>query len=723
VIDFIGEWLQAIWMILCESGPYLLVGLLLAGFIKVLIPEEKVFKHLGKNDFRSVGIASMVGVPIPLCSCSVLPSAMQLKKSGASKGATSSFLISTPETGVDSIGVTWALMDPLMTVVRPLAALLTALFTGSFVNVLVRRGWDDQPDDQAAGDQAHGHDHDACGSTDPAQTGDHADDHTGHSHEPAPEASGPPVIRSFKQAFKYGFGPLLDDLTPWFIIGFIVSGLITVLFPDDLLTQIPEGWSWLTIVAMLLIGIPLYICATASTPVAAALIAKGLDPGAALVLLLAGPATNIATILVVRNFLGRRVLITYLTCIAAFSVALGFAINGIYSAFEIDVRATVSDTLAQPLGWTLLAGGSLLTLFLLISASRISFCAWFGRRLKTLFRPLGFDPTTPLGKTVLALVAAAMLFSTGLSSVMPGEVGWVMRFGRIQRTVDQPGLVMHLPFPLERIETVNIDQVREATFGFTREGPQPTDDFDRFADKKEGLAAQSEVLTGDESLLSLTYSMMYRVADPYRFRFGTADPDEVLRACSESSMRRMIGHRRADEILVADREEMQDEALAILRQELASVDSGIEASSVFLLNVHAPDQVHYAYRDVASALEYKERDILKGRSYEVTTLADARAEAISTEKRAESALVTSTNIAQGRAAAFRAVAEAFREYPNTLVRDLCEAFVLSIRDVKLVLVLSNGVDVILSRGSGNTGASDAPDTMRDFLPPKWDEER
>ena len=133
-------WLEAIWMVLAESGPYLLVGFAIAGFLAVFVPTRWVARRLGGDDARSVATAALIGVPVPLCSCSVIPTATQLRRSGASRGATTSFLISTPETGVDSIGATWALMDPLMTVVRPVAAFITAFSSGIAVNLLGGEG-------------------------------------------------------------------------------------------------------------------------------------------------------------------------------------------------------------------------------------------------------------------------------------------------------------------------------------------------------------------------------------------------------------------------------------------------------------------------------------------------------------------------------------------------------------------------------------------------------
>jgi len=142
-VGWLGEFLREMGVLLAEAAPYLLLGFVLAGLLKVFVSERLVTRHLGGNSLKSVFLASLYGTPIPLCSCSVIPTATALKKAGASKGATTSFLISTPETGVDSISVTWALLDPVMTVVRPVAAFLTALVTGSAVNVLVKRGWDE----------------------------------------------------------------------------------------------------------------------------------------------------------------------------------------------------------------------------------------------------------------------------------------------------------------------------------------------------------------------------------------------------------------------------------------------------------------------------------------------------------------------------------------------------------------------------------------------------
>jgi len=301
MINFFG----AIWSILIEAGPWLLGGFFIAGLLKEYIPQGKVFKHLGRDNFMSVFKASIIGAPIPLCSCSVIPTAASLKQAGASRGATTAFLIATPETGVDSVGITYALMDPLMTILRPVSAVLTAIISGCLVNNLNL-----PPDEKIDEEQS-----------------------------PCATAT-PPAKPSIVMAFKFGYGKLMADLAPWFILGFILSALITLFVPDNFFGDVIPG-GWLSLIAMLLMSLPMYICATASTPIAVALIAKGLDPGAALVLLLVGPATNITTILILKQLIGKSALRVYLASLAGASLIIGYLVNIIYSKLNYNLAERI----------------------------------------------------------------------------------------------------------------------------------------------------------------------------------------------------------------------------------------------------------------------------------------------------------------------------------------------------------------------------------------------
>lgn len=356
--EHVLRWLEEVWQVLVLSGPYLLLGFTIAGLLKVLVPQRWILRHLGGDDLAAVTKASLVGAPIPLCSCSVIPTAISLKEGGASKGATTSFLISTPETGVDSIGITWALMDPLMTLARPVAAVSTALASGVAVNVLVGRGLDGgAPAETQPGGETEAAS--CCHETAPAPPPEdraREQDHAGDDQLVPREGS---VVR---RALGYAFGPLMADLTPWFIVGFALSALIAIAVPEDFFgSALPNGWP--AMLVMLVAGVPTYICATASTPVAAALVAKGLDPGAALVLLLAGPATNVATIGVVSRFLGRRVLVVYLASIAVLSLACGWTVSALYPLLGLD-PTTAAQGAGQhvPGALSQVAGGALLLL-------------------------------------------------------------------------------------------------------------------------------------------------------------------------------------------------------------------------------------------------------------------------------------------------------------------------------------------------------------------------
>ncbi|MEQ8764891.1 MAG: SO_0444 family Cu/Zn efflux transporter [Planctomycetota bacterium] len=697
--DWLLAYLNEIAFLVCEAAPYLLLGFLLAGLLKVLVPEDKIYRHLGGNSFRSVLLASLYGVPIPLCSCSVVPTAISLKKSGASKGATSSFLISTPETGVDSISVTWALLDPIMTIVRPIAAFLTAVVTGSFVNVLVNKGWDTEVTGDVD-DITHGHDHDH--------------DHDDCCDDDAPKSR---FARTrFGRGTRYAFGPLLDDLTPWFIIGFLVSGLITLFIPDGLFQDIvPRGWA--SSLLMLVIGTPLYICATASTPVAVALIAKGLDPGAALVFLLVGPATNFTTLLIVSRFLGRRVLVIYLVCITGLALLFGGIVNGIYDASGINLSAVVSDKLDTGLGPFKIASGIVLTILLAVSATRLRLLSQWAGKIRQWCRPLGFDPTSRFARAFVFLVLIGLYASTAFSTIGPGEAGWVMRFGKNVRAVDEPGLVVHWPMPIERVETVRPDLVRAIELGFDRglADADPVRD-PGLRERIRNLTLEAEVVTGEETLLNVAYAAHYKVADAYAFRFRLSDPEATIRAFAESTLREVTVRRTTDEILVDARTEIELEVRARLQEELDTIGSGLEVTDLYIQNVHAPPRVHSAYRDVASALEDRERSLHQAQGEQAQKLFEALVQADDARREADIAAVRAKADAAGQALAFEARRSVYEEFPEvTRTRLMWEMMERVLAPLRLIVLLGEDVELDVYRldeAKTETGSSDGGNTPR-----------
>jgi uncharacterized membrane protein YraQ (UPF0718 family) len=318
-LNLILQIISESWQLFCESSIYVLFGILVAGMLYIFLNPGTVARHLGQGTFTSVFKASLLGIPIPLCSCGVLPAAASLKRQGANNGATMAFLISTPESGVDSMAITYALLDPIMTVARPVAAFVTAMAAGISENLTGKREdafFQSAPDLSCTVDGC-------CDGLDCTP-----DEH--HSHHSA--------LEKIKAGLIYAFDELWGDIAVWFLVGIVLAGVITVLIPIDVVTHYLGG-GLPAMLIMLVAGIPLYICATASTPIAAALILKGISPGAALVFLLVGPATNITSLTVLFEVLGKRATAFYLFAIAVSAVGFGLALDQIYTVFGLSARA------------------------------------------------------------------------------------------------------------------------------------------------------------------------------------------------------------------------------------------------------------------------------------------------------------------------------------------------------------------------------------------------
>lgn len=287
--------LSEIWFLLCEMSPFLLLGFMLAGLMHEFVPNTLYTRYLGKPTFGSVVLAALFGVPLPLCSCGVIPTAMGIRREGASKGATISFLIATPQTGVDSIIATYSLMGLPFAVIRPVVALLTAIFGGTLCNALDNDNVDDNLNLNA----------------------NHNDD-----KKPTSSSSSKRLLR----AFAYAFGEMMEDIGKWLAVGLVVAGIITAAVPDSWFVVFQDNTLY-SILFVLLFSIPMYLCATGSIPIAMALMLKGLTPGAALVLLMAGPACNAASILVVGKVLGKRTMLIYLVSIVVGAIVSGYVID------------------------------------------------------------------------------------------------------------------------------------------------------------------------------------------------------------------------------------------------------------------------------------------------------------------------------------------------------------------------------------------------------------
>ncbi len=358
------EYLMEFWQALVElsnaMAPYILFGLLFAGILHEVVPESLVTKHLGEDNVSSVVKATLFGIPLPVCSCGVIPLATGIKKSGASKGATLSFLISTPITGIDSILATYGIFGWIFTIYRIVTSMIISVAAGILTNLFGQDAPETAPPKTRAAPQTT-----AFAPTKPAFSaagtpGSFATKAPA-KEEPCDSGCGcdntPKKGFSLISALKYGFVTLLGDIAKPLFWGLLLGALITVAIPDNL-SEILQRYNWLSYLIVIAIAVPMYVCATASLPIAAGLMLSGVSAGAAFVFLSAGPATNTVTIGVVKKILGTRSLYIYLGTIVIGSILFGLGLDYIFDKNSIDPKALVH--MGEHAGWFAYASSILL---------------------------------------------------------------------------------------------------------------------------------------------------------------------------------------------------------------------------------------------------------------------------------------------------------------------------------------------------------------------------
>jgi len=306
------------WQILAQMAPFLLFGFLIAGVLSVCISSQWVERHLGGRGLGPVLKASLFGVPLPLCSCGVIPVATSMYRHGASRAAATAFLLSTPQTGVDSIAVTYAMLGPVFAIFRPIVALLTGLVGGAVVRFF------DKPDATIAGDQ----------TTNPACTKECCREKSKHG----------PLLR----VLRYGLVTLPLDIALPLLIGILIAGVIAAIVPQDRLVAYIGGGA-ISILLMMAAGVPIYVCATASVPIAVGFMHMGASPGAALAFLIAGPATNAAAFTTIVKVLGRRTAILYILTVAISAFGCGLLLDWLFPLLKQSLP-TAADSHSHPGG-------------------------------------------------------------------------------------------------------------------------------------------------------------------------------------------------------------------------------------------------------------------------------------------------------------------------------------------------------------------------------------
>ncbi len=678
MIDFLLRILWQTWDIFREASLFLLFGFLLAGLLAVLVPQRWLSKLFGHGKVKSVLWASTVGAPLPLCSCGVLPTALALKRQGATPGATVAFLIATPETGVDSVSLTYALMDPIITVFRPVAAVVTAICAGLATNFF---GVPRMPGVPGAG----------APPAEPAQAHDHAHDPHGHAHDHAhahhhPHAHGLPaggaLARAPRQVLAYGL-TLLEDTCYWLALGIVLSALVAAAIPATLFEQY-LGNELISMLLMLAIGIPIYTCASASTPLAATLVLKGLNPGAALVFLLAGPATNIGSLVVLTKFLGARIMALYLGSIVVVTLAAGYALNAVYRYSQIDPLASfgkATTILPEPAK----VASAVVMIGLLIYGMRRANVPeeWLWLRDKLANWSGVWLDAGRLKWACLALLVGVYLGS-GIFTVTPGEIGIELRMGRIAADRLEPGLHYRLPWPLGAHRVVPAQTVRRIEFGWSREAapPRPLGGRDQLtlagwnSPTPAAIATRSTwfqqdtgpeeplLLTGDGNLIDLRSVIQYRVTDPLATELRVVEPDRLVHAVTRAALREAVATSGIDAIYTASRIDLEHSVARAVQQKLDRLGVGMEVVTFRLLYVHAPEEVHDAFRDVASAQEDKLRTVDRARTFAVETVNQAKGEAAAMLEQAQAFKGEQIQRAHGDAGGFAVRLDEYRRAPE-----------------------------------------------------------
>lgn len=643
LLDFFSTVLLQTFRVFYDGGLFVLVGFAIAGLVHALVDPDRIARHLGGRSMRSAAVAALFGAPLPLCSCGVLPAALALRRNGASREATLSFLITTPETGVDSVAVTYAFFGPLLAIVRPIVAIVTGLVAAA---LSLRSA-------AATGEPEHPADADACQACG-APPPEHA--HGAAGGAPAEDAGLPGRLRL---AARYAFVDLFDDLGFWLAFAFVLTGVLSAVLPDGAFA-IPG--TILPMLVMIAIGVPLYVCASASTPLAALFVAKGASAGAALVFLLVGPGTNAATIGAIARVLGRPFLRIYLGAIIGVAVAAGLALDLALPGLGREVRLDGGGEGAG-LGLAKTAGALVLIALLVWSLRRTGVRPGL-RELRDnaaeAWRWLRALRPGPILRSRAAQALAGLwllsLLASGLVRVPPGSVALQQRFGRLLGDPRPPGAVLALP-GIDRVQVVQVDAVREQPIGYRTIGT---------ALGRTPVMEESMFVTGDENVIDLHAEAQYRVADPVAFRLGVEKPDALIASVLRARLVEAMAGAAIDEIYTSARSAVEGRLLEGVRDDVAKLGLGAQVLGVRLLDVHAPATVHDAFRDVASAHEDRLTTIHRANEYKVGEVALARGNAARALAGAQAQAAGRIAGAQGSAAAFEALSAEHRRAPAAL---------------------------------------------------------
>jgi HflK protein len=706
LINLLASAAQGTFWVLYEGALFILIGFAVAGVVHVLFDPDRIVRYLGDRSLRSAALAALLGAPIPLCSCGVLPMAMLLRRKGASREATLSFLVTTPETGVDSIALTLAFFGPIFAIGRLLAAVATGL-VAAFASLHGH-----PPHDEPAGEHAT--------PSEVSESHRHAEDEVGAF--PSPDASFVDrATAACRHVARYAFVESFDELGFWLMLAIVLTGVLSALLPSDFFARLAPT-SLAAMLLMVVLGIPLYVCASASTPLAALFVTKGATAGAALVFLLVGPATNAASIAMVARLFGRSFVRVYLGSIIGVAIAAGLLLDLVLPGLGGSVRVG-APARYDYLGIVKLSAALVLAWLLLGSLRRTGLRAGFvelvdnGRAAAGWLRALRLRDVVA-SRAVHALVLLWLL-TTGVAGfwrVSIGERAIVQRFGALAGAPREPGLVFAAPL-IDRLELVRVDEVRERPIGYRTA---------RGALTREPVAEEALYVTADENVIDVHAEVQYRIADPVRYRLAVEAPADVLSAFARSRLVEAMASRPIDVVYTNDRAEVEGLLLGHVRDDAEHAALGVDVLAVRLLDVHAPAAVHDAFRDVASAHEDRLTTIHEANAYATGLVAVARGEAERLIGQAQANASERMALAAGAAYAFTALAAEHRRSPrlteDRLYLEAAERVLPGARKIiRSAAGAAKGYELWLRGGSAPIVFPPSRSSLENAPPPEGDE--
>jgi len=682
---FENGFLPLLFSIFTQTAPFIILGLVLVGWLVVIIPVDKIRLYLGENNLKSALYAALFGLPLPICSCSSIPVALGLKEKKASRESILSLMISGPETSIDTIVFSWGLLGPLFALTRPLTAFLTSMFTAA-ISIAERTDKDVQDD--------YGPISEFCRPQQKApDIFDHAVGFRGlfvsigsglrfilsklpfikNRINYNKEENKAPFSMLLKKASRYGFIYTMDNLSLWFIIGLLTSALIGAFLPNDIFSRIPGG-KITEILFMLIIGIPMYVCSFESTPIAAVLIMKGLSPGAALVFLLAGPATNISTLIMLFKFFGKKFVGIYLSGITIVTVTAGLLLNLFIDKTGFKLK---TDYLwkTPSVSWKYITAASsiVLLVLLIMSLRRLPWKSHISR-FKSFSASISRSARKNLIRTGIIMAIAAYLAS-GIFTVAPGMEAFCFTFGKLSRSEITEGIHYHLPAPITKVERHPVSSIQSVEIGYeltpevlqrwkNKMLPKLDMSWDSFFTNYNSAGTSYNYLLGDENQIDTKFSIHFTIKDPVSYYYRLKDNEKIITLAAENILRQHLAEKKIDEVLTASRAEITKKISADLQTLLNIWDAGVEIAAVNIVDLHPPAETTSMFREVASAMEDRQTIIHNAYARRESALPAARGESSKILEEAKAAGYEIQLKSEADAEAFILMSENNREFPE-----------------------------------------------------------